>query len=113
MFLSYETSLDLVDCVRHLAPVLAKHDRNLADQLRRAASSVTLNLAEGSRYHDGNRARHFRIAHGSAREVKAAVDVAIRFGWIESAPRTYATLDRLLALLWGLTRVREAPAQRE
>ena len=113
MFVAYEKSLDLIDCVRNLAPVIARQDRNLADQIQRAAQSVPLNLAEGARYQCGNRMKHFRIAHGSAFEVKAAVDVAVRFGWIESAPRTYATLDRLLALLWGLTRVRKPPAQRE
>jgi four helix bundle protein len=113
MFVSYEVSLDLIECVKHLAPVIAKRDRNLADQMRRAATSVTLNLAEGAQYRDGNRSRHYNIAHGSAYEVKAAVDVAMRFGWIEAAPRTYATLDRLLRLLWGLTRVDEPPAQRQ
>ena len=113
MFVSYERSLDLCECVNNLAPVIAAQNRNLADQMMRAAQSVSLNLAEGARYQDGNRAKHFRIAHGSAYEVKAAVDVAIRFRWIESAPRTYATLDHLLALLWGLTRVRKTPADRQ
>jgi four helix bundle protein len=113
MFVSYERSLDLCDCIANLAPVIATRNRNLADQMTRAAQSVSLNLAEGARHWDGNRMKHFRIAHGSAYEVKAAVDVAIRFRWIESAPRTYATLDHLLALLWGLTRVRKTPAQRE
>jgi four helix bundle protein len=115
MFQAYESSLDLVDCVRNLVPIIAKRDRDLADQMRRAANSVVLNIAEGARHFDGNRRKHYAIAHGSAFEVKAAVDVAKRWQIIDDAPRTYATLDRLLGLLWGLTRprVRETPAQRQ
>ena len=49
----------------------------LADQLRRAASSVVLNFAEG---HDKGtpkeQRRYFRMARGSAQEVAAIFDVA-------------------------------------
>lgn len=52
----------------------------LADQLRRAASSVALNFAEGNGYPDGRqRANCFRIARGSAKEVAAILDVAAQY----------------------------------
>ena len=41
--------------------------------MKRAATSVVLNIAEGSTSAKGNKTKHFAIAHGSANEVKAAV----------------------------------------
>ena len=49
----------------------------LADQLRRAASSVPLTFAEGCRCSSAKeRARYFGISAGSAREVASILDVA-------------------------------------
>jgi len=46
---------------------------NLADQLRRAATSITLNIAEGYvRYHYLDRIRFYYIARGSLTEIQAA-----------------------------------------
>jgi four helix bundle protein len=101
MFKSYEVSIDLIAALRPIIPIVARRDRNLADQLKRAASSVALNLAEGARYRDGNRGKHYNIAHGSANEVKAALDVAEVWGYVDAAAAR-VVLDRLLALLWGL-----------
>ena len=52
-------------------PAIEKY--NLADQLRRAATSVTLNIAEGyARYHYLDKTRFYYIARGSLTEVQAA-----------------------------------------
>ena len=77
MLVAYEVSKSLIP---QLAPVVAKierHDRDLAEQLRRATSSVLLNLGEGARSQKGNKHKHYSLAHGSAGEVRAALDVAI------------------------------------
>jgi len=76
MFIAYEVSIQLVTSLREVVPIIERFDRDLADQMRRAASSVVLNLAEGSRSSKGNKQRHFAIAHGSASEVKAALELA-------------------------------------
>jgi four helix bundle protein len=56
-------------------------DRDLARQLRKAASSVALNIAEGSGSSGGTRRERYRNALGSAREVGACLDVAEAFGY--------------------------------
>jgi four helix bundle protein len=104
-FIALEVSYELIEALAKLVPVIARPDRDLADQIRRAASSVSLNLAEGQRSMKGNRQKHYSIAHGSANEVKAGLRVAKAWGWIGADERALAVLDRLLALLWRLTQV--------
>jgi four helix bundle protein len=103
MFITYEVSLDLIRTLRDVVPIIKKHDKDLADQIQRAASSVTLNLGEGARSTAGNQRARYESAHGSANEVKAALQVAASWGWIADATPQLAVLDRLLALLWRLT----------
>jgi four helix bundle protein len=103
MFIAYEVSLEAIKSLRVVVPHIERHDRDLADQIRRAASSVTLNLAEGQRLTKGNKPKHYAIAHGSANEVRAGIMTALAWGWIEDATEALAVLDRLLALLWRLT----------
>jgi four helix bundle protein len=84
----YQRSLDLVSLSRHVIVELPVGCGFLADQLRRAASSVTLTFAEG--YDKGSLAeqrRFFRMARGSAQEVLAILDVAERLGAI--SPRRH------------------------
>ena len=102
MFIAHEVSIQVIHSLRPLMPILEQADRDLADQIKRAASSVVLNLAEGQRLTKGNKGKHYVIAHGSANEVKAALRTAIAWGWIDSAEPQLAILDRLLALLWRL-----------
>jgi four helix bundle protein len=106
MFVAYEVSVELVRALRPLVPEVEKTDKDLADQMRRAASSVVLNLAEGQRSAKGNRHKHYSIAHGSANEVKAALELACAWGIVGDAQRQRDILDRLLGLLWGLTHAR-------
>jgi four helix bundle protein len=48
----------------------------LVDQLRRAATSVTLNIAEGAgEFSPGDKARFYRMARRSATECAATLDV--------------------------------------
>lgn len=104
MFMAYEVTKQLITALR--APVLEikKSDAALADQLYRAASSVLLNLGEGQKFQDGNRRKHYAIAQGSANEVKAALDAAEAWGWLVDAKEPRELLDRVLAMLWRLTR---------
>ena len=103
MFIAYQVSLDLIRTLRPIVPAIQKFDRDLAVQLRRAATSVSLNLGEGSRREGGDKRRHFEMAHGSAGEVLTALDVADAWGYVLEQDVPRQLLDRLLALLWRPT----------
>jgi four helix bundle protein len=73
------------DIIKQLNPVLAtirRKDRSLEDQMRRAITSVALNLAEGNGMRDGNRRLRYLSALGSLEEARVALDVAIAFGYV-------------------------------
>ena len=110
MFDTYEVSVLLNRSVKPIVEMVRSKSTELADQLHRAAMSVTLNVAEGSRSSDGNKKRHFAIAQGSANEVKACVDLAETWGWLDDTREVRGLLDHQLALLWKLTHRRDARA---
>ena len=105
-FHAYDAALGLVIALRQEVERLSKYDRALADQLRRAASSVVLNLAEGNRRVGQDRLHFFRIAAGSAAEARAALDVARAWGLVGTSSEAEAELDRVLAMVWRLTHPR-------
>ena len=73
----YQRSLELGTLVAQVIDQLPHGYGFLADQLRRAASSITLNFSEGfGKGTAREQARYFRIARGSAYEVSATLDVA-------------------------------------
>ena len=95
--------------VRELCPVVEavrERDAKLADQLRRAAQSVVLNIAEARGNDGGNTRLRFATACGSAKEVRAALDVASDWGYIEAqmAMELDRRLDRVCAITWVLSR---------
>ena len=63
-----------------------------------------LNLAEGDRRHGRDPRRFFDMAHGSAGEIRGALNLADAWGWQIESKQARALLDRELGLLWGLTR---------
>ena len=102
-FEAYEIALESVAALRPVLDQLARRDRDLADQMRRAASSVALNLAEGARRVGRDRLHFYRIAAGSAAEVRAALAVARAWGCLDRVAEVEVLLDRELAMLWRLT----------
>ena len=95
-----------VETVRGLAPAvreISAHDADLGRQLRRAASSIVLNIAEGSGSRDGNTRQRLRTALGSTRETLAALEVAAVWGYIQPNLQTLDALDRIAATLHKLT----------
>ena len=99
------------EITREIAPLvqtIRAQDAKLADQLKRAAQSVVLNIAEGRGNDAGNARLRFATACGSAKEVRAALHVASDWGYIEAqrAARLDQRLDRVCAITWCLSRKR-------
>ena len=103
----YEVAMEMALALRPVLETLKRSDRSLEDQMRRAAASVVLNIAEGAQRSGKDRLQHYRIAAGSAAEVRAALAVAQAWGAIGAAPVAEAELDRVLAMLWRLTHRRD------
>ena len=58
----------------------------LCDQVRRAAISITSNIAEGmSRYSDKEKAHFLEISYGSLMEVDSQLEVSVELGYISEA----------------------------
>src|SRR5215471_18827746 len=104
MLVAYDIALDLIRALRPVVAQLRKHSRDAADQVERAASSIVLNLAEGDRRRGRDPGRFYDMAHGSAGEIRGALDLADAWGWQIESEQARALLDRELGLLWGLTR---------
>ena len=105
-FEAFDQSVRFSRCLRELSPRLRARNPDLFRQLRRAASSVPLNLAEGAGRQGADRKQHYRIARGSALESEAILLVAEAWGDLDgkALEPVMPVLDRLLRLLRGLTR---------
>ncbi|MEM9490570.1 MAG: four helix bundle protein [Myxococcota bacterium] len=104
-FYALEYSLDFIRLLRPLVQTLERHDKCLAKQLRNAASSVALNLAEGRRRAGKDRTHFWRIAAGSADEARTCLRVAESWGYLaeDDSHEALEPLDRVLAITWRLT----------
>ena len=104
-FDAYDVALEIVAAVTPLIDRVRRRDPDLGKQMRRALTSIALNLAEGRRRQGKDRHYHYTIAAGSADEVAAALDVAAVSGWLESraVKPALSLLDRELAMIWRLT----------
>jgi four helix bundle protein len=101
-----EMSVQVIETLRPLIGRIRARDRSLADQLTRAASSVCLNIAEAQHSDPCNRRARLFTAAGSASESLMAARVAVAWGYVSESDGkpTVALLDRLLAVLWRMTR---------
>lgn len=111
--MSYE-KLDVYQCaiqslveMNNIANSLPKGHSQLADQIKRAAMSIPLNIAEGS----GKRTkldcdRYYYNARGSAMECAAALDVCIAMNLLpkETQIKPKQLLMRIVAMLTKMAR---------
>lgn len=101
-----ELSLELIDALVPLMPRIKQRDRCLEDQLRRAASSIGLNVAEAALSDPGNKRARFHTAAGSARGTQHALRQAIAWRHVSDgeAERALRLVRRIVAILWRITR---------
>jgi four helix bundle protein len=101
----YIVIIEIVREIRPIAERIARHDRDLARQLKHAIIGVALNVSEGSATRGGRRRNTYEIALGEARETRACLEAAEAIGYVaEIAPELTDKLDRVIATLVKVVR---------
>jgi four helix bundle protein len=98
----FKVAVEMVVCVDAIAEQLPTGRGYMRDQLRRAANSVPLNIAEGAgEYAPSEKARFYRIAKRSATEAAAQVIVTTRLGLSngDEVDEARKLLHRLVSML--------------
>ena len=78
----YLVVLEFIGIIRPLLAQIERRDRDLGRQLRRASSSVALNLGEGMYSRGELRTARYHTALGSMRESWSCLEVAQAFGYV-------------------------------
>jgi len=100
---AFQVALEFITFTVELPPLAGGTD--ILDQLRKASTSIALNIAEGTGKQGRERARFYQIARGSALESAAALTVLCRQGHLSKelhltgrrlCERLYAMLTRLV-----------------
>jgi four helix bundle protein len=105
----YRCAVTFLGLAQALAEQVPGGHSALADQLRRAALSVPLNIAEGSgkgTMEDREARRFYAIARGSALECAAIVDAlqALQFVPAAEADNAHELLERIVSMLTKMAR---------
>ncbi|MDI1432501.1 four helix bundle protein [Polyangium sorediatum] len=101
----YDVAIEMLRMLRPTMERIGSKDPNLGDQLRRAATSVPLNLSEGAYSQGRNERARWHTAMGSAAEVRACLDVAEALGYVDKVDEELRNkLDHLVGTLHRLTR---------
>jgi four helix bundle protein len=100
---------DIINTIALARPLLAaiqRRDRDLASQVRRALSSIGLNVAEAFGTASGNARLRFETARGSLYESQAGLQIAVAWGYLDEqqASTVFEALDDLGGRLYGLAR---------
>ena len=101
--------LSFVEDTGSLVPRIARHDPDLARQLRRASTAVALNTAEGSAARGRSRAACYNIALREMRECHTALQIAVRLRYLPPlSTELEARCQQILATLYKLSFPRAA-----
>ena len=100
-----QKALEAAKGLQPVLPIIRKADKDLFDQVRRAMNSVVLNIAEAAGNDPGTAKARFATACGSAKEVRAGLQLAAAYGYI-GQPRVAKldiALDQVCAMSWRLS----------
>ena len=102
---AYNLALEFVPRAHAVAGGFGRGLGDLADQLRRASTSIALNIAEGAgEYAPKDKAKFYRFAKRSAAECAAIIEIAGKLDPALTAEEERKQLERLTAMLIRLTR---------
>jgi four helix bundle protein len=96
----YEDMIGALKTMRSMVEAIERRDPDLGRPLRRASSSVVLNMAEGSGSFGRMCTARSRTALGSARETVACLRVAEAYGYVDAMPDgLLGVMDRVVGTL--------------
>jgi four helix bundle protein len=103
---AWQRGLDFaVECHQFATALPRAEQYELAAQIRRSASSVPLNIAEGFGLGSGKAfARHLRISRGSTFEAQTGIAIAQRLGLAGPQDRLQELAEETVRLIQGLLR---------
>ncbi len=96
----YPVVLEFIGSLWPLLAQIERRDRDLGRQLRRASSSVALNLAESVYSRGELRTARYHTALGSMRESQSCLEVAKAFGYVRELDCSFmAAVNRIIGTL--------------
>jgi len=100
-----QRALEAAGGLQEILPFVRKRDRSLFDQIQRAMNSVVLNIAEANGNDPGTAKARFASACGSAKEVRAGMQLAVAYGYVPTTKVKTAdiALDEVCAMSWRLS----------
>jgi four helix bundle protein len=96
----YGVALHMAADLKPVMTEIGKSDTDLAKQMRRAVTSVVLNIAEGMGSFGGHRRLRYQTALGSMRESVACVEVALKLDYLDELDAAIA--DRMQHVIAAL-----------
>lgn len=103
----YRSSIEFVALAHQIVRELPRGNASPADQLSRAASSISLNIVEGAgEFSSRDKARFYRMARRSATECASILDVfrCRNLGDADKAAQGKALLLRIVSMLVKLSK---------
>ena len=101
----YSVILETIGMLKTEMDAIGRKDRDLENQMRRAAASMALNVSEGSCSQGKNVRARFHTAFGSARETLACIEVAVALGYVASIrPEIAQRMGHIIGTLRKLVR---------
>ena len=103
----YRCAIEFLALTAQAAEQIPRGNATLLDQLRRAASSISLNIAEAAgRTGQADAARTYAIARGSAMECAAVLDALLVLKVIDASTKQRGDelLERIVGMLTRLCR---------
>lgn len=99
-----EMLVEMVRVVHGLAGKVARHDRDLAQQIKRASTSAALNASEGVHAKAGKRRSRLEDAVNSSRETLMALKLAAACKYLPPTEAAAAQRDveAVIRVLWVL-----------
>ena len=109
----YRAALEFIIVIKNTVEQFPSGNGYLVDQLRRAGTSVPLNIAEGAGEHSANeKARFYRMAKRSATECASILDVCKQLELIseDRYKKGRELLLRIVAMLTKMSRCDAMPS---